>query len=55
MGERALLKKFRAQAPAHPWLKVGPGQDCAWLSWGAGRGIAFKIDQVVEGDRKSVV
>ncbi len=49
MSERALIRKFRAMAPGHPWLRVGPGDDCAILDWNPGRGLAFKIDQVVEG------
>lgn len=49
MGERDLIQRFRAHAPTHPWVRVGPGQDCAILTWGAGRALAFKIDQVVEG------
>jgi len=44
-----LIRRFRARAPGHRWLKVGPGQDCAILDWPGGRDLAFKIDQVVEG------
>ncbi len=49
MGELDLLKQFRAHAPTHPSVIVGPGQDCAILCWPAGRDLAFKIDQIVEG------
>jgi thiamine-monophosphate kinase len=49
MGELSLIRHFRARAPEHPWLRVGPGQDCAVLDWPGRRGLAFKIDQVVEG------
>jgi len=49
MGELKLIEKFRAGAPGHPWLTVGPGQDCAILNWPADRDQAFKIDQVQEG------
>ncbi|MBI3827883.1 MAG: thiamine-phosphate kinase [Planctomycetes bacterium] len=49
MGELSLIRQFRRDPPGHPWLKVGPGQDCAILRWGEGRDLAFKIDQVVEG------
>jgi len=49
MSELSLIKRFRAAAPTHPWVKVGPGQDCAVLSWAADRALAYKIDQVVEG------
>ncbi|MCY3018853.1 MAG: thiamine-phosphate kinase [Planctomycetota bacterium] len=49
MGELSLIEHFRAQAPGHPWLAVGPGQDCAILNWPGARDVAFKIDQVVEG------
>jgi thiamine-monophosphate kinase len=49
MGERALLSRFREGAPGHPWLLVGPGQDCAILRWPSECRLAFKIDQVVEG------
>jgi thiamine-monophosphate kinase len=49
MGELSLLEQFRAGAPGHPWLAVGPGQDCAILRWPSGRDMAFKIDQLVEG------
>lgn len=49
MGELSLIKKFRAEAPAHPWIVVGPGHDCAVVRWPADRDQAFKIDQVVEG------
>ena len=49
MGELSLIKKFRAGAPTHPWITVGPGQDCAVLNWPADRDQAFKIDQVSEG------
>lgn len=49
MGELSLLQKFRAESPAHPWIVVGPGQDCAIVRWPADRDQAFKIDQVVEG------
>lgn len=49
MGELKLIKYFRAHAPAHPWLAVGPGQDCAIVRWRGGRDLAFKIDQVQEG------
>ena len=49
MGELSLIKQFRAGAPAHPWVVVGPGQDCAILRWPSDRDLAFKIDQIVEG------
>lgn len=49
MGELSLIRHFRRNPPGHPWLKVGPGQDCAILHWGDGRDLAYKIDQVVEG------
>lgn len=49
MPERSLLNFFRAHAPDHPWLTVGPGQDCAVLDWPADRAVVFKTDQVVEG------
>jgi len=49
MGELRLIKRFRAAAPRHPWVAVGPGQDCAILNWPGDRDLAFKIDQVVEG------
>lgn len=49
MGELSLIKKFRAEAPTHPWIVVGPGHDCAVVRWPADRDQAFKIDQVVEG------
>jgi thiamine-monophosphate kinase len=49
MGELKLIKYFRAHAPTHPWLAVGPGQDCAVVRWRGGRDLAFKIDQVQEG------
>jgi thiamine-monophosphate kinase len=49
MNELELIKSFRASAPKHPWLLVGPGQDCAVLRWKPDRDIAFKIDQIVEG------
>ena len=49
MGELDLIKKFRAHAPTHPNVIDGPGQDCAILRWPAGRDLAFKIDQIVEG------
>ncbi|MCW8132990.1 MAG: thiamine-phosphate kinase [Planctomycetota bacterium] len=49
MGERSLIQEFRRHPPGHPWLIVGPGQDCAVLRWGQGRDLAYKIDQVVEG------
>ena len=49
MGELSLIKQFRAGAPTHPWITVGPGQDCAILRWPPDRDAAFKIDQIVEG------
>jgi thiamine-monophosphate kinase len=49
MGELSLIEKFRAGAPEHPWITVGPGSDCAALNWPATDEILFKIDQVVEG------
>ena len=49
MGEQELIRRFRENPPGHPWLKVGPGQDCAILAWEPGRDLAYKIDQVVEG------
>lgn len=49
MGELNLIKHFRAGAPTHPWIKVGPGSDCAVLAWPGQHEIAFKIDQVIEG------
>lgn len=49
MSERSLLRHFRENAPGHPWVRVGPGQDCAILSWDGTRAMAYKIDQVVEG------
>lgn len=49
MSELALIRQFRQHPPSHPWLKVGPGQDCAILAWGQARDLAFKIDQVVQG------
>ena len=48
-GELNLIRHFRVHAPKHPWLAVGPGQDCAILNWAAERDLAFKIDQVIEG------
>lgn len=49
MPELSLLKYFRRHAPRHPWLSVGPGQDCAVLRWPANQPVVFKIDQLVEG------
>jgi len=49
MGELKLLRAFRKGAPQHPWLRVGPGSDCAVLEWNSGRDVVYKIDQVVEG------
>ncbi len=49
MGELSLIEKFRAGAPTHPWITVGPGSDCAALSWPASDELLFKIDQVIEG------
>ena len=49
MPELDLLRKFRAHAPTHPAVIVGPGQDCAILRWPEQRDLAFKIDQIVEG------
>ncbi|MCZ7648701.1 MAG: thiamine-phosphate kinase [Planctomycetota bacterium] len=49
MGELGLIRRFRQHPPDHPWLKVGPGHDCAILAWPPGRELAYKIDQVVEG------
>lgn len=49
MGELSLIKKFRSGAPNHPWMLVGPGQDCAVLRWPGDRDVAYKIDQVIEG------
>jgi len=49
MGELKLLRAFRKGAPKHPWLRVGPGSDCAVLEWKPGRDLVYKIDQVVEG------
>lgn len=49
MSELSLIQRFRARAPGHPWVVVGPGQDCAVLRWPADRDLACKIDQVVEG------
>ncbi|HLX63089.1 MAG TPA: thiamine-phosphate kinase [Planctomycetota bacterium] len=49
MGELSLIEKFRAQAPTHPWITIGPGHDCAALKWPASQELLFKIDQVIEG------
>lgn len=49
MGELDLIKKFRAGAPTHPAITVGPGSDCAVLNWPADSDLLYKIDQVVEG------
>ncbi len=49
MGELSLIEKFRAGAPGHPFITVGPGHDCAALRWPATEELLFKIDQVVEG------
>ena len=49
MGELKLLRAFRQGAPKHPWLRVGPGSDCAVLKWHSKRDVVYKIDQVVEG------
>jgi thiamine-monophosphate kinase len=49
MPELSLIEQFRQKAPTHPWLIVGPGQDCAIVRWGADRDVAYKIDQVQEG------
>ncbi|HYG74022.1 MAG TPA: thiamine-phosphate kinase [Planctomycetota bacterium] len=49
MSELKLIRKFRANPPTHPWITVGPGQDCAIVSWNARRDLAYKIDQVIEG------
>lgn len=48
MGELNLIRFFREHPQGHPWLKVGPGHDCAILKWDAARDLAFKIDQIVE-------
>lgn len=49
MSELDLIRAFRQDPPSHPWLKVGPGHDCAILSWEQGKDLAYKIDQIVEG------
>lgn len=49
MSELSLIKKFRKHAPTHPWLRIGPGQDCAALTWEGSRELVYKIDQVQEG------
>ena len=49
MGELSLIEKFRAGAPQHPAIIVGPGSDCAVLNWPSSTDLLFKIDQVVEG------
>ena len=49
MSELSLIRRFRRSAPAHRYVIVGPGQDCAILRWPPGRELAFKIDQIVEG------
>jgi thiamine-monophosphate kinase len=49
MSELALLKEFRAGAPTHPAIRVGPGSDCAVLTCTPGHEFTYKIDQVVEG------
>lgn len=49
MSELDLIRFFRQHPHGHPWLKIGPGHDCAILSWDAGQDLAFKIDQIVEG------
>jgi thiamine-monophosphate kinase len=49
MGELSLIEKFRAGAPGHPCIAVGPGHDCAVLHWPVSTDLLFKIDQVVEG------
>ncbi|MBE7465062.1 MAG: thiamine-monophosphate kinase [Planctomycetes bacterium] len=49
MGELALIRRIREAPTGHPWLKVGPGSDCAVVTWPAGHEMAYKIDQVVEG------
>ncbi|MCK6472621.1 MAG: thiamine-phosphate kinase [Planctomycetes bacterium] len=48
MSELDLIRFFRKYPQGHPWLKVGPGHDCAILKWDADRDLAFKIDQIVE-------
>lgn len=48
MSELDLIRFFRQNPQGHPWLKVGPGHDCAILKWDADRDLAFKIDQIVE-------
>ena len=49
MSELSLIRKFRVSAPTHPYVIVGPGQDCAVLRWPGKRDLAIKIDQIVEG------
>lgn len=49
MGELELIKKFRAGAPGHLAIVVGPGSDCAVLNWPADSDLLYKIDQIVEG------
>jgi thiamine-monophosphate kinase len=49
MGELSLIEKFKAGAPGHPWITVGPGSDCAVLNWPGDVDQLFKIDQVIEG------
>lgn len=49
MSELSLIKKFRKHAPTHPWMTVGPGQDCAALRWDSKCELVYKIDQVQEG------
>ena len=49
MGELSLLQEFRARAPQHPNIRIGPGSDCAVLTCTPGNEQTFKIDQIVEG------
>ncbi len=48
MGELDLIREIRRTAPTHPWVTLGPGDDCALLNWAPDKGMAFKIDQIVE-------
>jgi len=49
LGERGLIRRFRAALPARPDVLVGAGDDCAVVAWSDAEDLVLKSDPVMEG------
>lgn len=49
LGERGLIRRFRAALPGRPDVLVGAGDDCAVVAWSDAEDLVLKSDPVREG------